>query len=72
MRTSAAKKAVAHLTAMVGRPSDEKYRKTIVRMLHSNALPHDMVGAVLIGVEIAIDVLRDKIAEEETNVKRID
>jgi hypothetical protein len=72
VRTSAARKAVAHLTAMVGRPSEENYRKTIVRMLHSGALPRDMVGAVLVGVEIAVDVLKDEIAKEEHSVKRID
>jgi len=72
VRTSAAEKAVAHLVAMVGRPSDPHYRKTIVRMLHSGALPHEIVSAVTLGVEIAMDVLRDEIAREELNVKRID
>jgi hypothetical protein len=64
--------AVAQLTTMIGRPSDPQYRKTIVRMLHSNALPHDVVGAVMLGVEIAVDVLKDEIAKEELNVKRVD
>lgn len=72
MRTSAVNKAVAQLSGMVGRPSDPKYRETIVRMLHSNALPHDIVGAVRIGVEIAIDVLKHEIAKEEHSVKRTD
>lgn len=72
VRTRAAEKAVAHLMTMVGRPSDPQYRKTIVRMLHSGALPHDVVSAVRLGVEIAVDVLEDEIAKEELNVKRID
>ena len=59
------------ISAMVGRPSDPKYRKTIVRMLHSGALPRDIAGAVYLGVEIAMDILKDEIAKEETNVKRI-
>ena len=71
MRTNAVNAAVAHLTAMVGHPSDPKYRKTIVRMLHSGALPRDIAGAVYLGVEIAMDILKDEIAKEETNVKRI-
>jgi hypothetical protein len=41
-------------------------------MLHSGALPHEIVSAVTLGVEIAMDVLRDEIAREELNVKRID
>lgn len=72
VKTSAAKNAVAQLTTMVGRPSDPQYRKTIVRMLNSNALPHDIVGAVRLGIEIAVDVLKDEIAKEEHSVKRID
>lgn len=72
VRTSAAEKAVAHLAAMVGRPSDPQYRKTIVRMLHSGALPHDIVGAVKLGVEIAMDAIEAEIAREEHSVKRTD
>jgi hypothetical protein len=72
VRTNAAKAAVAHLATMVGRPSDPQYRKTIVRMLHSNALPHDIVAAVTIGVEIAMDAIRAEIAKEEHSVKRTD
>lgn len=72
MRKRAADEAVAHLMAMVGRPSDPNYRKTIVQMLYSGALPHDVVSAMRLGLEIAVDVLEDKIAKEELNVKRVD
>jgi hypothetical protein len=72
VRKRAADEAVAHLMTMVGQPSDPSYRKTLVQMLQSGALPHDIVGAVRLGLEIAVDVLEDKIAKEELNVKRID
>lgn len=72
MRTNAANAAVAHLATMVGRPSDPQYRKTIVRMLHSGALPHDLVAAIVLGVEIAMDVVNTEIAKEEHSVKRTD
>jgi hypothetical protein len=72
VRTNAAEAAVAHLTTMVGRPSDPNYRKTIVRMLHSGALPHDIMAAVKLGVEIAIDAVQAEIAKEEHSVKRTD
>jgi hypothetical protein len=58
---AAARVALAKLDAFVGNAkTDEEYRNVVIGMIKTRSFPTDVVGAVLIGVEHAADVLRNE------------
>jgi hypothetical protein len=40
--------------------TDEEYRTAVVKMVTEGLVPNDMVGALLMGVEHAADILRNE------------
>lgn len=68
--------ALEKMKAFVGEAkTNEQYRLTIVRMINENLVSNDIVGAVLLGVEVGADILEaelDTVAKGDLNVQRTD
>ena len=59
---AAARVALAKMEEFVGRSkTDVEYRNIVVGMIKTRQFPTDLVGAVLIGVEHAADILRNEL-----------
>lgn len=58
---AAARVALAKMEGFVGSAkTDADYRAVVVNMLTAGTVPNDMVGALLMGVEHAADILRNE------------
>ena len=58
---AAARVALAKMDGFVGSAkTDADYRAVVVNMLTAGTVPNDMVGALLMGVEHAADILRNE------------
>lgn len=58
---AAARVALAKMETFVGKSkTDADYRAVVVNMLTAGVVPNDLVGALLMGVEHAADILRDE------------
>jgi hypothetical protein len=58
---AAARVALAKMDEFIGRSkTDEEYRNVVIGMIKTRSFPTDIVGAVLIGVEHAADILRNE------------
>jgi len=58
---AAARVALAKMDMFVGNAkTDEEYRTAVVKMVTEGLVPNDMVGALLMGVEHAADILRNE------------
>jgi len=68
--------ALEKMKAFVGEgKTNEQYRLTIVRMINENLVSNDIVGAVLLGVEVGSDILSQElntVAKGDLNVQRTD
>jgi len=68
--------ALEKMKAFVGEAkTNEQYRLTIIKMINENLVSNDIVGAVLLGVEVGADILETElnaIAKGDLNVQRTD
>ena len=68
--------ALEKMKAFVGEAkTNEQYRLTILKMINENLVSNDIVGAVLLGVEVGADILETElntVAKGDLNVQRTD
>lgn len=58
---AAARVALAKMEAFVGNAkTDGEYRATVLKMIMDGIVPNDLVGALVMGVEHASDILRNE------------
>lgn len=66
--------ALEKMKAFVGEAkTNEQYRLTIIKMINENLVSNDLVGAVLLGVEVGADILETQlnaVAKGDSNVQR--
>jgi len=68
--------ALEKMKAFVGEAkTNEQYRLTIMKMINENLVSNDIVGAVLLGVEVGADILETQlnaVAKGDSDVQRTD
>ena len=68
--------ALEKMKAFVGEAkTNEQYRLTILKMINENLVSNDIVGAVLLGVEVGADILETElntVAKGDLHVQRTD
>lgn len=63
---------VGNIRRTIPTHSDPTYRKVVVKMLKEHRLPRDIIGAVHLGMEIALDAIEAEARKEDLNVQRTD
>jgi hypothetical protein len=50
--------------------SDPSYRKVVAKMAREHRMPRDMISAIHLGMEIALDAIEAEARKEDLNVQR--
>ena len=70
-KLSKVSKYVGNIRRTISNPSDPTYREVVVKMLEEHRLPRDIIGAIHLGMEIALDAIEAEARKEDLNVQRI-
>lgn len=70
MKVSKVSKYVAIIRRTIPIHSEPSYRRVVAQMAKEHRMPRDMISAIHLGMEIALDAVEAEARKEDLNVQR--